>query len=163
MTFLKKLTASALLCTASASVCAVGLTLDVSGKIAHFTDDGARVYHFGEAELLAMPVHSIRTGTTWTPVSTFCGPLLSDVLARVGAHGTALEFHTLDDYIRTIPLSDTTRYGVVLAYRMNGERLPVNTFGPLFVIYPRDRYPDELNTPSSESKFVWQVRSIVVK
>jgi hypothetical protein len=161
--FLKNLVACAMLCVASAAACAAGLALDVSGKITRFTDRDAGVYHFGEAQLLSMPVHSIRTGTSWTRVSTFSGPLLSDVLDQVGAQGTELEFHALDDYIKMIPVSDAARYGVVLAYRMNGDRLPINTFGPLFLVYPRDRYLNELGTPSSEAKFVWQIKSIIVK
>lgn len=139
------------------------LTLDVEGKIGKTNDAAHRLYHFGEAELLALPAHSITTSTTWTPRSTFTGPLLADILKTVGAHGTQLEFHTLDDYTYTVPVSDCDRYGVVVAYSMNGQRLKVSDFGPLFLIYPRDAHPDELAGASGDAKFVWQIKALIVK
>jgi hypothetical protein len=58
---------------------------------------------------------------------------------------------------------DAARYGVILAHTMNESRLKVNTFGPLFLIYPRDKYQQELKSPDAEAKFVWQVDRIVVR
>ncbi|HEX7933750.1 MAG TPA: molybdopterin-dependent oxidoreductase [Paraburkholderia sp.] len=142
---------------------AAALSLDVTGKISRSTDAAHRVYHFDEAQLLALPSHSITTGTTWTPRSTFSGPLLGDILKTVGAHGTQVEIHTLDDYTYTVPVSDCDRYGVVLAYSMNGRRLKISDFGPLFLIYPRDAFPDELAGALGDSKFVWQIKALIVK
>jgi len=139
------------------------LTLDVKGKISKTTDASHQLYHFSEAQLLALPVHSITTATTWTPRSTFTGPLLADILKAVGAHGREVEIHTLDDYTYTVPVSDCDRYGVIVAYSMNGRRLKISDFGPLFLIYPRDAFPDELVGASSDSKFVWQIKALIVK
>ncbi|HEX7909264.1 MAG TPA: molybdopterin-dependent oxidoreductase [Paraburkholderia sp.] len=139
------------------------LTLDVTGKINKTTDAPSATYHFTEAQLLALPVHSITTATTWTPRSTFTGPLLADILKTVGAYGSQVEIHTLDDYTYTIPVSDCDRYGVVVAYSMNGRRLKISDFGPLFLMYPRDAFPDELKGPSGDSKFVWQIKALIVK
>ncbi|HEY4294886.1 MAG TPA: molybdopterin-dependent oxidoreductase [Paraburkholderia sp.] len=139
------------------------LTLDVQGKIGKTTDASHQVYRFTEAELLALPVHSITTATTWTPRSTFTGPLLADILKTVGAYGTEIEIRTLDDYTYTVPVSDCDRYGVVVAYSMNGQRLKISDFGPLFLIYPRDAYPDELKGALGDSKFVWQIKALIVK
>ncbi len=139
------------------------LTLDVTGKIGKTTDAAHRVYHFTEAQLLALPVHSITTATTWTPRSTFTGPLLADILKAVGATGSEVEIHTLDDYTYSVPVSDCDRYGVVVAYSMNGRRLKISDFGPLFLIYPRDAFPDELTGASGDSKFVWQIKALIVK
>jgi hypothetical protein len=145
------------------SAYAAPMSLDVSGKIAKFTDPSHGVYHFTQAALLALPVHSITTSTTWTPRATFSGPLLSDVLKAVGAHGTVIEVQTLDDYTGTIPVSDCARYGVIVADSMNGKRLRVSDFGPLFLIYPRDAFPSELDSPAADSKFVWQIKALIVK
>jgi hypothetical protein len=142
---------------------ASSMSLDVIGTIARTNDPAGKVYHFTQAQLLALPVHSITTSTEWTPRSTFTGPLLSDVLEQAGAHGTQIEVHTLDDYTKTIPLSDCDRYGVVVAYSMNGKRLKISDFGPLFLIYPRDAYPSELSGPAANSKFVWQIKSLIVR
>ncbi|CAB3684326.1 hypothetical protein LMG22037_02635 [Paraburkholderia phenoliruptrix] len=139
------------------------LSLDLMGKIGKTNDAAHRAYRFDEAQLLALPAHSITTATTWTPRSTFTGPLLADILKTVGAYGTQLEIHTLDDYTYTIPVSDCDRYGVVVAYSMNGRRLKISDFGPLFLIYPRDAFPDELAGASGDSKFVWQIKALIVK
>ena len=139
------------------------LSLDVTGKISKTNDAAHQVYHFTEVQLLALPAHSITTATTWTPRSTFTGPLLADILKTVGASGSAVEIHTLDDYTYTIPVSDCDRYGVVVAYSMNGQRLKISDFGPLFLIYPRDAFPDELMGAAGDSKFVWQIKALIVK
>jgi hypothetical protein len=148
---------------AEAQAASLPLSLDVTGKISKTNDAAHRSYHFTEAQLLALPVHSITTATTWTPRSTFTGPLLADILKTVGASGSAVEIHTLDDYTYTIPVSDCDRYGVVVAYSMNGRRLKISDFGPLFLIYPRDAFPDELTGALGDSKFVWQIKALIVK
>ncbi|MFP3563571.1 molybdopterin-dependent oxidoreductase [Paraburkholderia sp. SIMBA_030] len=142
---------------------AQSLALDVMGKIGKTTDASHGVYHFTEAQLLALPVHSITTSTTWTPRSTFTGPLLADILKTVGAYGSEVEIHTLDDYTYTVPVSDCDRYGVVVAYSMNRQRLKITDFGPLFLIYPRDAFPADLAAASIDSKFVWQIKALIVK
>ncbi|MGF6506867.1 molybdopterin-dependent oxidoreductase [Paraburkholderia sp. 32] len=139
------------------------LALDVQGKIANTNDAAHRSYHFNEAQLLALPVHTITTSTTWTPRSTFTGPRLADILKAVGAYGTQIELHTFDDYTYTVPVSDCERYGVIVAYSMNGQRLKLSDFGPLFLIYPRDAFPDELTGAVGDSKFVWQIKALIVK
>jgi len=139
------------------------LSLDVRGKIANTNDAQHSVYHFSEAQLLALPVHSITTATTWTPRSTFTGPLLGDILKTVGAYGTEIELRTFDDYTYTVPVSDSARYGVIVAYSMNGQRLKLSDFGPLFLIYPRDAFPDELTGAIGDSKFVWQIKALIVR
>jgi hypothetical protein len=139
------------------------LELDVNGEV-HVTNDAAHTaYHFSEAQLLKLPPHSIVTATSWTPRSTFTGPLLSDVLKTVGAYGSQIEIHTIDDYTCVVPVSDAARYGAVLAYEMNGQRLKVSNFGPLFLIYPRDQFPLELDGAAGDSKFAWQIVSMTIK
>jgi hypothetical protein len=139
------------------------LSLDVQGKITHTNDAAHHTFHFSEAQLLALPVHTITTSTTWTPRSTFTGPSLADILKAVGARGTEVEFRTFDDYTYTVPVSDCERYGVIVAYSMNGKRLKLSDFGPLFLIYPRDAFPDELTGAVGDSKFVWQIKALIVK
>jgi hypothetical protein len=139
------------------------LSLDIDGEV-HVTNNPAHTaYHFTEAQLLKLPVHAIATSTTWTPRSTFTGPLLSDVLKAVGAYGSEIEIHTIDDYTCIVPVADADRYGVVLAYAMNGQRLKVSNFGPLFLIYPRDQYPLELDGSAGDAKFAWQIKSMTIK
>ncbi|WP_322070447.1 molybdopterin-dependent oxidoreductase [Paraburkholderia bannensis] len=140
-----------------------GLALDVNGAVKVTNNAAHTAYHFSEAQLLKLPQYSIETATTWTPRSTFTGPRLADVLTTVGAYGSQIEIHTIDDYTCIVPVSDATRYGAVLAYAMNGRRLKVSDFGPLFLIYPRDQFPLELDGAAGDSKFAWQIVSMTIK
>ncbi len=139
------------------------LSLDIDGEVRVTNNPAHTAYHFTEAQLLKLPVHAIATSTTWTPRSTFTGPLLSDVLKAVGAYGSEIEIHTIDDYTCIVPVADAAHYGVVLAYAMNGKRLKVSDFGPLFLIYPRDQYPLELDGSAGDAKFAWQIKSMTIK
>jgi len=160
---LRSLLAASLLALLPLAASAAPLTLDVEGKIGRTTDADHSVYHISEAELLKLPVHTITTSTTWTPKSTFAGPLLEDVLKLVDAHADGVELRTIDDYSYTVSASEAERYGAILAYSMNGARLKVSNFGPLFLIYPRDAYPSELSGSVADAKFVWQIKALVVK
>ncbi|AOJ69875.1 MULTISPECIES: molybdopterin-dependent oxidoreductase [Burkholderia] len=135
----------------------------VDGNIRHANQSGRHAYVFSEADLMALPQHSITTSTSWTPSATFTGPRLTDILKTVGATGTQIEFHCIDEYTFTIPISDADKYGVILARKMNGKVLDNNSYGPLWIMYPRDRFPDELKTPISEAKFAWQIIGLTVK
>ncbi|BAG45172.1 molybdopterin-dependent oxidoreductase [Burkholderia multivorans] len=147
----------------AAACWAAPFTFTVDGKIAKTNQSGRQAYVFSEAALMALPQHTIRTSTSWTPVATFTGPRLSDVLKAVGAHGKQIEFRCIDEYTFTIPASDADRYGVILARTMNGKVLGNDNYGPLWIMYPRDQFPDELKTPLGEAKFAWQVVGLTVK
>ncbi|HZS79892.1 MAG TPA: molybdopterin-dependent oxidoreductase [Herbaspirillum sp.] len=137
--------------------------LTVTGSIMGHTDGHTNSYVFSENDLFALGQHIIKTSTSWTPESSFTGPRLSVVLSKAGAIGTHVEVHTLDDYTYTISVDEADRYGAILAHTMNGKKLQVSDFGPLFLIYPRDQYPHELRTPVAEAKFIWQIRKLIVK
>ncbi|MCM2552312.1 oxidoreductase [Burkholderia glumae] len=147
----------------AAATWAAAFTFTVDGKIGKSNQPGKTSYVFSERALMALPQHTIVTSTSWTPKATFTGPRLSDVLKMVGAHGTQIELHCIDEYTFTIPASDADRYGVILARTMNGKVLGNDNYGPLWVMYPRDEYPDELMTPLGEAKFAWQVVGLTVK
>lgn len=157
------LAASAAAVHAGEAAPAAPLSLDIDGEVRVTNNAAHTAYHFTEAQLLKLPVHEISTSTAWTPRTTFTGPLLSDVLKAAGAYGSEIEIHTFDDYICEVPVADASRYGVVLAYAMNGKRLKVSDYGPLFLIYPRDRYPQELAGAAGDAKFAWQIKSMTIK
>lgn len=115
-----------------------------------------------EAQILALPVATIVTATDWTPISRFQGPLLSDVLELAGARGKTLNVFALNNYAVTIPWSDLMRYAPILAHTQNGVRMKRNRFGPLFIVYPRDRDP-ALQAPSMVARMAWQVCRIDVE
>ncbi|WP_162569913.1 oxidoreductase [Variovorax sp. SRS16] len=136
--------------------------LIVGGSIAKFTDEKERTYRFSEAEFMSLPHASITTATIWTPRSKFDGPLLADVLMHVEAAGSRLDVQALDNYSARIPMSDLRTYGPILAHSRDGKRMTARDLGPLFVMYPRDKYPDALNKLFAQARFIWQVRNITV-
>ncbi len=70
------------LATAANAAWAAPLTLDVKGAITQTNDAAHTVFHFSEAQLLALPARSITTSTAWTPKSTFTDrPCLRTALA----------------------------------------------------------------------------------
>ncbi|MBY4866929.1 oxidoreductase [Burkholderia sp. Bp9017] len=160
--WIKSVAAAALLGMAAASW-AASFTFTVDGNIGRSNQPDKTSFVFSEQALMALPQHTIVTSTSWTPTATFTGPSLSDVLKTVDAHGTEIEFRCIDEYTFTIPVSDADKYGVILARTMNGKVLDNDNYGPLWVMYPRDQYPDELKTPLGEAKFAWQIIGLTVK
>ena len=41
----------------------------------------------------------------------------------------------LNDYQTSIPIDDLTKHDVILAHRMNDALIPIQTKGPLFIVY----------------------------
>lgn len=134
--------------------------LSVSGRIGRVNNSLTNTYDFSEAEFLKLATTSITTGTPWTPISVFVGPLLVDVMRAAGVTSGTLTFKTLDDYSAPIPWEDLVRYGVILAHSQDGQRLNNKRWGPLWTIYPRDQHSDALSGPIAESRFIWQVDRI---
>ncbi len=136
--------------------------LSVSGRIGRINNHTTGTFDFSERELLELPQTSITTSTSWTPQSVFVGPTLLAVMSAAGVSAGTLSVKALDDYAAPIPWEDLVRYGVILAHSQNGKRLSNRRWGPLWTIYPRDQYPDVLQGPIAESRFIWQVNRIEV-
>jgi hypothetical protein len=73
-----------------------------------------------------------------------------------------MRFYAIDAYEITIPITDLTKYRPVMAHTQDGKRLEIATRGPLFLVYPRDQYP-ELTAIKGQAQFVWMVCKIVVR
>ena len=85
-----------------------------------------------------------------------------NVMREAGVAEGNLVFKALDNYSVPIPWSDIVRYGVILAHSNNGRLLSKRRWGPLWAIYPRDRFPAELDGPVANSRFIWQITEIRV-
>ncbi|PWW02257.1 hypothetical protein DFR52_102925 [Hoeflea marina] len=134
------------------------IILTIDGEVA----SGAAV-DFTLAELEALGTSTITTHTPWHDGAvTFEGVPLSVLMAKVGATGETAAMLALNNYRSEAPLSDFTRFGVILATRQNGKPMPVNDKGPLFVVYPFDGDP-ELKSEVYYSRSAWQVRSITIE
>ena len=134
--------------------------LEISGDIL-YTNDGDKAL-FDREMLSQLPVRIVSTHTPWTDRERqFRGPLIRDLLSRVGAQGDELRVEALNHFSGEIPVSDVQDYAVILAMAMDGEPLAIRDFGPLFVLYPFDSNP-ELNTENVRYRSVWQVARIHV-
>lgn len=113
--------------------------------------------------LEALPKTQVRTQNPWEQgIVTYEGVLFRDLLDYVQANGTSLSITALNDFRATMDVSDTRSIDVLLAYKRNGEYMPVREKGPLFVVFPFTDNP----ALSGEFRFaqsVWQVARITVK
>ena len=135
--------------------------LTVTGSIAETNAPGRA--ELDQKMLEALGVEQIVTSTNWTDgTMTFEGVPARKVLAAVGATGTTVVAAALDDYAIAIPISDFTRYPVLIAWRMNGRALAPSDKGPLWIVYPRDSYP-ELRDATMNARWVWQLTTLDVK
>ncbi|MCW5659793.1 MAG: hypothetical protein KIT60_19010 [Burkholderiaceae bacterium] len=117
---------------------------------------------FDMALLEAAAQHSFITKTPWYKVPRkFTGPLLRDLLALVGAHGSTLRLSALNDYRIDVPADDARRFDVILARLVDDRPITVREKGPLFMIYPFDSDAD-LRNPLYYSRSVWQLKTIDV-
>ena len=87
---------------------------------------------------------------------------MRDVLSAVGANGVSVTAIALNDYSYTMPAADFERYPVLLATAMNGEEMSSRDKGPMWIIYPRDDFP-ELDQQESDHRTLWQVRELVIE
>jgi len=135
--------------------------LTVSGDIEH-TNVGAEA-HFDRDMLEALGVSEMSLETPWTEGrQTFGGVLGSKVLDAVGARGQRLIARAINDYEVEIPLADLRRYPVLFAMKQNNNYMKVRNKGPIWIIYPRETYP-ELDNEETKQKWVWQLKSIHIE
>lgn len=143
--------------------CRRNVFLTVSGKIGKTTNSANNAYEMSEHEFLALPASTVSTSTSWTPKSDFVGPLLSKVLGNVDAKGSKLRLVALDNFSVEVDAAHLEKYGTILAVSMNGVRLTIRDFGPIFVMFPRDSFKEDLDTPTAASYLVWQLCGIEVE
>lgn len=157
------------LISALAAICALVLTAIVSHAqdAMVLTIDGqinggaARDFSVGQLESLGMA--TIETSTPWHDGKVrFEGVPLRRLMEHVGASGKTAAVLALNNYRTEIPLSDFTRYPVVLAMKKDGVYMPVSDKGPLFIIYPFDA-SQELKSEVFYSRAAWQVRRITIQ
>lgn len=118
---------------------------------------------FTRDELEAMNVVTVETSTPWNEgVVKFEGVLFTDLLAEINAEGETTVVTALNDYSVDVPTADFAEFGVILAFKRNGEYMPVDDQGPFFVVYPFDSNPVLQGQPYY-GRAVWQVKEITVQ
>ncbi len=135
--------------------------LEIYGNITHTNVGDAA--HFDMEMLEALPPATLETSTAVTDgVHRFDGVLMRDVLARVGADAQTVSATALNDYTIDIPIEDLDRFDILLAYRMDGQKLLPSDKGPLWIVYPRDQH-DELQDIRYDYRWVWQLYRLDIK
>lgn len=135
--------------------------LTISGAIN--VKNAGNVARFDMKMIESLPQHSFTTRTPWfdKPVQ-FTGPLLDDVMAAVGAKGSALIATAINDYTITIPMNDVKGRKMIMARLIDGKPIPVREKGPLFVVYPFDS-DAALRTSTYYERSIWQLKSMEVR
>lgn len=112
--------------------------------------------------LEALPQVTLETSTVVTDgVHSFTGFLMRDLLERVEAEGEQVIATALNDYFVVIPMADFYDFDVIVAYKMDGERLRRDDKGPLWIVYPRDDH-EALQDIRYDYRWVWQLSRLEV-
>ena len=155
-----------LLCLAAAPVSAQaananGPVLAVNGKVETVGSDQS--IDFDLAALEAMPKTEYQTSTPWTEgVARFEGVRLSDLLKHVGATGQEVVATALNDYSVALPIVDENGADPLIAYKVNGQYMPIREKGPLWIVYPFDQ-SRELSSEKYFSRSIWQLNRLTVR
>ncbi len=135
--------------------------LTVSGMIKKSNQGDSAVFDREMLEKLGMS--ELQVTTPWTEGSqTFEGVLASKVLDAVGASGSMILARAINDYQVKIPASDFRRYPVLLALKHNGRYMRVRDKGPIWIVYPRETFP-ELDTDLVTDRWVWQLSDLIIQ
>lgn len=145
--------------TTSASEDKVVLT--ISGKIG--SNGQGEPQKFSIADLEKLGVATIETTTPWYDGRMrFDGVSFNKLFDKVNAQGQTVKVVALNDYTISVPVDDLKKFNAILAYKRNGNLMPVRDKGPLFIIYPYDSSP-ELNNQIYYARSAWQVARIIVE
>lgn len=114
-------------------------------------------------ELESLSQATVQTRSPWDAKRRkFSGPLLKDVLQQSEMlPATLLTAKALNDYVVQIPIEDLIKFKVVLATRVDGQRMTIRNRGPLMVMYPFDEFP-ELQASKYYERCIWQLKHINV-
>jgi hypothetical protein len=135
--------------------------LTVTGAIEN-TNEGQRAV-FDNTMLEKIGLVKLHTSSTWTDgVAEFEGVLASKLLDAVGAKGATVTAIAANDYQIDLSIDELRRYPILFAMKLNGNKLQMRDKGPLWVIYPRDQFP-ELAGEKHNHKWIWQIKTLIVK
>lgn len=123
------------------------------------------VEFLSEHDILAMPQYSVATSTPWKSKSEYNGIRLADVVSKTCPKGSSVTITAYDDYeIKDIDVSGILRDQPILAYSMDGQRLLLRNFGPLFLVYDRDGGEgSRIKTSQYSAKEIRQIKSLSIR
>ncbi|MBV8042800.1 molybdopterin-dependent oxidoreductase [Pluralibacter sp.] len=137
------------------------VVLTISGKIG--SNGQGEPQKFSIADLEKMGSETIETTTPWYDGRMrFEGVSFNKLFDKVNAQGQTVKVIALNDYTISVPVDDLKKFNAILAYKRNGNFMPIRDKGPLFIIYPYDSKP-ELNNQVYYARSAWQVDRIIVQ
>ncbi|KQT53787.1 hypothetical protein ASG43_17720 [Aureimonas sp. Leaf454] len=140
---------------ASLSIPSGKTILKVGGSITEHNAGDEAIFDL--AMLEALGTARFATATPWTDSrATWEGVPLVTLMTAVGASGKTIRATALNDYVVDVPLVGLAEDGAILAFRRDGQLMPISDKGPLFILYPFD---DEtrLQNQSFYMRCAWQV------
>lgn len=95
--------------------------------------------------------------------AVFRGVLLEQILAvaNVDAEATTLNSIALNDYAVQVPIQDAESFPVMIATAVDGERMTIERYGPVRIIYPYHAY--ELDETVYDPRWIWQLATLEVQ
>ena len=116
--------------------------LSIGGKINASNDEDGLV-HFDRAMLEKVGVVETLTTCPWYDGQVlFEGVPMNRLLDWVGARGSRVLATGHNQVAAELPREDLSRFGVMVATKLNGAVVEARNIGPLFVIYPYDAHPE---------------------
>ena len=139
------------------------VVLRITGDVDTANADGELHLDMAQLEAIGMVAYAVDDMQAEGRRVTFTGVLLRDVLDAAGASddAVALEMSALNDYAVSIPSDDQHESPVMIATRVDGERMAVADYGPIRVVYPYDTH--DLDPTVYDPRWIWQLASIDVR
>lgn len=137
--------------------------LTLSGRIGTTNVGDTLQFDLPTLERLGLVQYRIDDKLAEGHLATFRGVTLDRVLAvaRTAPGARTLQAHALNDYEVSIPVTDAKDYPVLVATSVDGRRMPVDTYGPIRIIYPYGAYG--LKPPVADEKLIWQLDRLEVR
>ena len=90
----------------------------------------------------------------------YAGVLLRTLVTSYGAPGVSrIVLTAIDDYQTEFTAEEWGAWDILLATRVDGERMGVKEQGPAKIVLPYDQQP-ELNQREYNRKWIWMIKSI---
>ncbi|MCF8480577.1 MAG: hypothetical protein K9H25_09110 [Rhodospirillum sp.] len=114
------------------------------------------------SELNSFVQTEITTTTPWTERATYSGPLVHEVLKRLGLTGATITAVGADGYRADYSWSEGEKYQPILATTRNGASMPFREQGPIWLLFPFDDTP-AIRNDEWYFRAVWQVVRLEVR
>jgi len=157
MNFLKRISAFALAAFLTSTAPAIAETLKVT------SDDGTVLATFDQDSIEALGLEEIETETPWTDgVVMFEGVPLKKVLNTAGVNNESVTGFASDDYAMRLPANVIADFNPIIATRMNGVSMSLESKGPFWIMFDFDRIPSDVSV-EMRSYAVWHLVELEVE